>query len=472
LLLCAEEERKQEPPPEPVITQHTIELASGPLSYSAVTGLCPIFKNEEKTADLFFIAYIKNNDEERPITFVFPGGPGGAGTIESILRFGPRRLLTAGEGRTVLPPYKIIDNPETILEYTDLVFIDPVDCGFSTSAPDTDPFSLYSVEGDLQMLAQFIHAFISKAERWNSPIYLAGSSYGTLRCCGLASGLYGMVVNGLILDGCAFDLNIISSERDHSLPDCLSIPTFAATAWYHGRLWPDQSLDEVVDYARRFMYEDYAPYMLQPSRLSFVEKEAFQKRYAELIGLPLATAKKYNCRLNESIYTAEFFGAERKALGGLDTRYSGDISTINPLDAHDPSYIDSQGYLSAFNGYLQKELKTHFENKRYASFSRKVFALWNFETYDSAGLPTLLQRLRYTLLINPLMKVFVALGYYDLRTPFAAAEYSFEHLDLPSEYKKNFQFEYFEAGHGLLFDYPSLKKEKEDLAKFYSGKLY
>lgn len=455
--------------PELNVTNHTIELENGPLSYTALTGMCPIYMGDENQADLFFISYTKNSDEVRPLTFVFPGGPGGAGTIEAILTVGPRRLLTADEGRTILPPYPLIDNPQTLLEYTDLVFVDPVNCGFSKAGEEADLDYFFSVEGDIETLGEFVRAYIDMSHRWNSPIYLSGGSYGTLRCCGLSANLlqYGIAVKGVILDGCAFEWSTIQSQHDKAMPDWLLIPTFAATAWYHDRLWPEKSLEEVVDYARRFAYDEYAPYMLQPSRLSYVEKTALEKQLAELIGLPVDTVKRYNSRLNETIYTAEFFGPDRKVLGGLDSRYFGDASTIDPNHSHDPSYLDSIGSKPAFNHYLQSELDTHFPFKKYISFSIDAIHSWNFGTYDSFGEPSFLQRLRHVLVINPLMKVFVGSGYYDCRTPFAATEYSFDHLDLPESYKKNIQFEYYEAGHGFIFDYPSLKKWKQDLTKFY-----
>ncbi|HSX10957.1 MAG TPA: hypothetical protein VLF94_04500 [Chlamydiales bacterium] len=466
--LHAEEE---ETPPKDLsqlnITNHVIQLPSGPLEYTAVTGMCPIFNaDEEKTADLFFIAYIKDEGEERPLTFIFPGGPGGACTDGSILTFGPRRLLTADEGRGILPPYKIIDNPETILEYTDLVFVDPVNCGFSKSTPEASLSYFYSVEGDIQTLGEFVHTYIDMSERWNSPIYLAGASYGTLRCCGLSLNLmqYDILVKGLILDGCAFEWSTQQSQRDKTLPDCLLVPTFAATAWYHGRLWPEKTLEEVVDYARRFTYDDYAPVMMQPNRLSRAEKEIFDQKLAHLIGLPLDTVKRYNGRINESIYTAEFFRTERKALGGKDSRYAGDIFTIDPSHSHDPSYTDSYGCEAAFKHYLHKELDTHFPLTPYVGM---LHSRWDSDTYDSWGEPSFLQRIRKSLVINPLMKIFVGLGYYDCRTPFAATEYCFEHLDLPDSYRNNLQFEYYEAGHGFVFDHPSLKKWKKDLTKFY-----
>lgn len=452
------------------ITNHTIELASGPLDYVAITGMCPIFGKGGKEADIFFIAYSKDGEENRPITFCFPGGPGGAGTQEAIVTFGPRRLLTPSEGRSIYPPFQIIDNPETLLEYTDLVFIDPVSCGFSQPTEEANLSYYYSVDGDLQILGEFIYCYLDLFSLWNSPIYLSGGSYGTMRCCGLADNLlqYDIAVNGILLNGCAFETGTIHSERDNYIPDLLLIPTCAATAWYHKRLWPEKSLAEVLDYARRFTYESLAPYMLQPSRFSPLEKSLLEKDLAELIGLSLDTVSRYNGRINESIFASEFFGKERKVLGRIDSRYVGDIFTISPHEAHDPSYIDTIGISRAFNYYLQTELNTHFPFETYIGFSHNAFHSWDFNTFDSLGAPSLIQRLRSALVLNPQMKVFIGSGYYDCRTPFAATEYCFDHLDLPPSYKKNLQFEYYEAGHGFIFDYQSLKKWKSDLSKFYT----
>ncbi len=471
LLLIASLAYSEEPPPYDLnITKHTIQLKTGPLAYTAITGLCPIFGETEKEAELFFISYTKDGEKNRPITFFFPGGPGGAGTIGSILSFGPRRLLSADEGRTILPPYELIDNQETLLEHTDLVFVDPVDCGFSKAEEKADMDYFFSVEGDIETLGDFIYSYIDLSRRWNSPIYLAGGSYGTLRCCGLASHLfeYGMAVSGIALDGCAFEWSTFLSERDNPLPDWLLIPTFAATAWYHGRLWPDKSLEDVVDYARRFLYDELAPFMLQPSRLSPIEQARLEQKLSDLIGLPVDTVRRYNCRFNERIYASEFFGSERKSLGRLDSRYAGDLFTIDPKHSNDPSYLDSIGYGPAFKHYLQEELGTRHPFKKYRLFSDQAFNKWQFGTFDSFGAPSLLKRLRQALVVNPLMKVFVGAGYYDCRTPFAATEFCFEHLDLPVSYRKNIQFGYYAAGHGFVFDQNALKKWKKDLVKFYA----
>lgn len=452
-------------------TEHTLKIASQePIVYLATTGTLPVCNEEGKpVAELFFISYTIPEEEDRPVTFIFPGGPGGSCASETICTIGPRRLVTPQEGKPLLPPYKMIDNPESLLPWTDLVFVDPVNTGFSKFTEEAAPEDiedLLSVDGDIAALGNFVETFVSYFQRWNSPKYLAGISYGTLRSCGLCEYLrrFDFGIHGVILLGSAIDYSLLLSQKNQPLADCLLIPTFAATAWYHGRLWPEKPLDEVVEYARRFAYEDYAPAMLEPTRLSQVEKNNFYAELARLIGLSPETVSRYCGRFDEELYTTEFMGSERKLIGGLDTRYIGDLSDTQRRYYEDPSYSDMQGVLCAFNAYLQKELATDNPFVRYESFSRQP---WDFSTYDSMIWPDVLQRLRRTLIQNPEMKVFSGSGYYDCRTPFAATEYCFEHLDLPHSYKQNLQFEYYEAGHGFIFHYPSLKKLKTDLVAFY-----
>ena len=456
-------------------THHEIQLADITFAYTAIAGTLPQFATDgKKVGQIFFTAYLKSEeDTKRPITFIFNGGPGGSSLAMHIGGFGPRRLALPAEGQKPLPPYRIIDNPETLLECSDLVFIDPMGTGYSRTEKDEYKSLYYSVEGDLASFAEFIRVFCIHFDRWNSPKYLFGASYGTVRACGLAEVLayQGIYLNGIALMSCAIDYTTVFGERDQPLSDCLHIPTLAATAWYHGRTMQDKTLEEVVDFARRFSYEQYAPVMLQPSRLNPSEQRAFYQTFADLIGLPLDTIRRYEGRIDERKFITEFFAADRKIIGGFDSRYIGDVSAIGGEYLEDPSYREIRpAFYATFLHYLQKELQTKIKAHAYEDFSSEVFMQWNWSTYDSSGMPSFLQRLRRTLIANPHMKVFIGSGYYDLRTPFMAAEYSLEHLELPEKYRQNFQVEYYEAGHGYIFDLPSLKKFKRDVQRFYSVK--
>ena len=462
--------------PELARTYHEYSLGETPLEYTAITGKLPISDvTGTPLAELFFVAYLVEDEPERPITFIFPGGPGGSCAAEIMCTIGPRRLMTPEEGKPLLPPYKIIDNPESLLPWTDLVFVDPVTTGYSKFAEDieeTDKEQFFNTDGDIASLGDFIQTFIAYFQRWQCPKYLAGISYGTTRCCGIAEHLsyYDFALHGIILLGSALDYATLDGPRNLPIPESLLIPTFAATSWYHGRFRPEAAIEEVVDYARRFVYDDYIPFMLQPTRLGLLERDAFYTKLSTLIGLKEETVRRYLGRLNEEIYTTEFMAEERKLIGGLDSRYVGDLSSIQRSSIEeDPSYKTMLGISCAFKSYLQGELETDRPFDPYVtSIARST---WNFWTHDSICFPDVLQRLRRTLVWNPLMKVFSGSGYFDCRTPFAATEFCFDHLDLPPSYKGNFDFAYYNAGHGFVFHLPSLQKLKKDLVKFYEHSL-
>jgi len=454
-----------------ILTEHVYSYEGEEMPYVAALGTLPVIDTKGKPlAHLFYIAYFAGG-EDRPLTFVFPGGPGGACGIEAICTVGPKRLKTPKEGKRLLPPYELIDNPESLLPWTDLVFVDPVGTGYSKIAErDEDEeevtFPFFSTDGDIAALGKFIYTFLNYYERWNSPKYVAGISYGAARSCGLSEYLLtrDISLHGILLLSPAIDYATLLSQRNHPLPDAFMIPTFAATAWYHGRLFPNLPIEEVVDYARRFCYDDYIPYMLQRARLSPFEQGYFYKRLSHLIGLKEDLVRRYSGRFDEHLYTSEFLAAEKKILGGLDTRYSADWSG-NGVGEGDPSYKDMQGAWCAFRTYLQKELKLDDPFTPYVPYFRED---WDFSTCDSIYWPELFQRVRRTLVINPEMKIFTGSGYYDCRTPFAATEYCFDHLDLPISYRKNLQFSYYEGGHGFVFDPTCLKKLKDDILQFYS----
>ena len=456
-----------------VQTAHTYQTESDLIHYTAITGSLPVslYEDAPPVCELFFIAYLKETDEVRPITFIFPGGPGGACGPEAICSFGPRRLLTPSEGKPLLPPYQLIDNTESIFPFTDLVFVDPIKTGFSHNILDEKSLNeLLSVEGDINALGNFVRSFVTLFGKWNAPKYLAGTSYGTTRSAGVASYLLSkqIALHGVALLGCALDFSTIISQQNRFLPDSFLIPTFAATAWFHGRLWPEKTIEEVVEEAKNFTYNTYIPNLFRPSFLNVFDQENFYSEMATLVGLPMQTVQRYQGRFDENLYTTEFFGFDRKVIGGLDSRYVGELSTIERQSGKDdPSYQDMIGVSSAFNQYLTEELDTYRPFEYYVDFSSECHFFWDFNTHDSMDWPDLMQRLKRTILTNPQMKVFIGSGYYDCRTPFAATEYCFESMNLPDTYRQNIKFHYYPAGHGFVFDHHSLQKLKQDLSSIY-----
>ena len=465
-----EEEEEEEFATESRIASHTYITKDHVLDYDSVVGHLPILDDQEKPiANLFYVAYFAKEDEERPITFFFPGGPGGSCGAEIVASVGPRRMQTSAEGKKILPPYQLIDNPQSLLPWTDLVFVDPPGTGYSKWAKSKlqahHERQFFQTEKDLEALGEFVERFIQTYRKWNSPKYLAGISYGASRCCGLTEELLqrDISLHGIILLSPAIDYLTLISQHNLPLAHSFLLPTYAATAWYHGRLCPDLPLEKILDHAKNFCYQQYLPLMLRPSRLDSKELIRFYTHLSQLIGLSPETVMRYGGKFEEELYTKEFFGAERKVLGGLDTRYASDISPYSSLRYEkDPSYYDTQGLLLTLKSYLEEELEFELPQAPYISYQSSC---WNFQTYDSIAWPEFLQRVERSLIYNPQMKIFTGCGYFDCRTPFMAVEYSFDHLH--PLYKNQLEFAYYEGGHGFIFDYPCLQKLQEDLIRFY-----
>jgi carboxypeptidase C (cathepsin A) len=457
------------------VTSHTIKVADTEINYKAVVGTLDQYTNDGVIAGkIFFTAYLKETEEKnRPVTFIFNGGPGGASLAMHIGGLGPRRVKLPEEGQKMIPPYELIDNQETILNHSDLVMIDPIGTGYSDATTNEYKRAFFGVEGDIFSFTEFIRMFCIYFERWNSPKYLMGASYGTARSCGIAESLAhsGIHLNGIVLLSSALDYSTLISQRDSSLADCLRIPTFAATSWFHKRTMQDRTLAEVVEYARKFCYEEYIPFLMQPTRLSPFEQYAFYQRLSNLIGLPASTISRCMGRISEETYTTEFLAPKRKLIGGVDSRYIGNVSGTHVSSHEDPSYHDIRpAFYPSYLNYLHEELNHESKFPKYIGFNPEALMNWNWWTYDAhMSLPNFMQRLRSTLVHNPAMKVFVGSGYYDIRTPFGTVEYSLDHLELPDSYRKNFQIAYYEAGHGFIFDLRSLRKLKKDLDIFYAN---
>lgn len=448
-------------------TTHEITLESGPLVYTATVGSIPAReKNGRTLAHLFYISYHKegvSDPSTRPITFAFNGGPGACSVWIHLGAFGPKRTLSVEEGQTPTPPYRWIENVDTILDLTDLVFIDPVGTGFSRPVSEDDGSLFYSIDGDICSMGDFICDYVTKENRWTSPKYLAGESYGTFRACGLSEYLlneYALYLNGLILISSAIDFQTLLPSLDNELPYALFLPSFAATAWYHRRLDPMLSLEEVVTSARQFSFDSLGTSLLKQGSVP-------SSLYPDLsywTGLPLSTIEHCNGLISDTAYFIQLFASEKKVIGRFDSRFLGDIfPPRNESCYRDPSGAKTTGiFIGAMHAYLRDELNCKLDWPRYRPLAFEANLAWDFTTF---GYPAMMESLRNCLVENPDMRLFAACGYFDLATPFAATEYSLKRLRLPLE--KNITFGYYEGGHMFYTNPSALKKFKRDLSQFF-----
>jgi len=460
---------------EDKITSHLIQLEKGPLAYKATVGtLSARDKEGNVKGEIGYTAYImEGSPSNRPITFAFNGGPGSSSVWLHLGGLGPRRIVNPDEGQNATPPYRITDNLETLLDLTDLVFIDPIGSGFSKANSFDDAKPFYDVVGDIHAVGDFIHDFITVNKRWNSPKFLAGESYGTARAAGLAEYLqneHSMYLNGVVMISCAIDFQTFFFARstDNQLPFFLSLPTYTATAWHHGRYRPDATIKEVVDDAFSFVYETYVPLLFRNASMNKVEKETLYDRVAELSGLRYETVRRHKGKIHERLFLNEFFGDENKVLGCYDTRLTAEVPNPSYVDFfQDPSVSSIGGIMGGvLHEYLQNELDCS-SSSQYTLLSFEAYENWNFFSRTPWGYPNLMDALRSAMIVNPKMQVFVASGYFDCVTPFAAAEYCFDHLDLPDAYKANVKMEYYEGGHMFYLSHSARKKFKQDMIQFY-----
>lgn len=438
--LFAQEDTSQEK-----VTTHLLELEESTLPYTVTVS----------TGEVGYISYILDTTENRPITFAFNGGPGSSSVWLHLGTFGPRRLLTPEEGQKVHAPYKLVDNLETILDLTDIVFIDPVGTGIN----DTENLDCYTVKSDIESISLFIRDYLTQNKRWNSPKYLAGESYGSTRALGIADYLqeeFGIYPNGLILISCALDFQTFVFSPDNPLAYLLFFPSYATTAWYHGLSHQDKTLEEVADLARRFAFEKYASSLICPSCF---DQDPIFSEFANFSGLPLDLVKRNRGRIDENLFFKQLLLDRDVMVGRMDSRITGRFDNA----FQDPSITQIEGIFSgALHNYLHTELDVQ---SSYTLLSKDVNQNWDFHDYNPWGYPSLMRALRNALQCNPTMKLFIACGYYDLATPFAAVEYSLDHLDQP---ETSIQVEYYEGGHMFYLSSQAREKFKKDLSHYYN----
>lgn len=468
-----------------VVTQHSIKLGNKKLDYTATTGTIILkqetnkkdandeFAGNKDKAEIFFTAYTKDHVKdlnERPITFAFNGGPGSSSVWLHMGVLGPRRVLME-DGQASRPPYALTDNEQSLLDSTDLIFIDPVGTGYSRPVEGEKASDFHTLKRDIESVAEFIRLYTSRNGRWSSPKFLAGESYGTTRAAGLAGELqerHGMYLNGLMLISVVLDFTTLLFAPNNDLPNMLYIPTYAATARYHGKLSPkyqDMPLRDFLDEVEAFTLNDYAPALLKGSSLSEKDTKRLARKLSAYTGISETYIERAKIRLNIMRFCKELLRDEHTTIGRLDSRFKGkDRDSAGETFEYDPSMAAIMGpYTATFNDYIRQELG--FESDRlYQILSFDVNKNWKWEN-DNKHV-NVAETLRKAMNMNPHLKVHVANGYYDLATPHFATEYTLNHLGLDEENANNISSSYYEAGHMMYVHMPSLAKLKDELAAF------
>jgi carboxypeptidase C (cathepsin A) len=491
--------------PESVTTSATVSVEGKPVEYEAVCGTLVVHPrgwddaapppdkeakggegepaNPSAEASMFYVAYFKRgaDAQRRPVTFLFNGGPGSSTVWLHMGAFGPRRVVTADDTHTPAAPYPIVNNDYSLLDASDLVFVDAPGTGFSRIAGKDKEKAFFGVDPDAHAFAEFISAFLSKYGRWNSPKYVFGESYGTPRAAVLVNLLqteFAIDFNGMILLSqiLNFDLNVDDPETNPGIdtPYVLALPTYAATAWYHRKLEGERPADlaAFLQKVESFATGEYAHALGLGAELPPAERAAVAAKLHEYTGLPTSYVLKADLRIDGGEFEKNLQDDTDTTTGRLDTRFSG--PTMDPLSKeaeYDPqSAAISSAYVSAFNEYVRKTLN-YGQDKTYRP-EIEIWRSWDFKHRQPGTrgpslqacntLPDLAMAMKY----NPGLRVLLTGGYFDLATPFYEGWYEMHHLKIPARLQDNIQYRYYESGHMVYAHEASLKALHDDVAAF------
>jgi carboxypeptidase C (cathepsin A) len=532
--------KKKEEPPKPSVTHHTTTIDGKEIKYTATAGKMLQASDEgDPKAYVFFIAYTvddpaaaatddddedaeeedaddegddedegeedadsddededESDDEEdsdeddgddaeetapatpnrRPITFCFNGGPGSSSVWLHLGMLGPTKVKLDSNAGTLPPPHELEPNAYSMLDKTDLVFIDPVSTGFSRPAEGEDRRQFHGYENDIRSVGQFIHDYVTKYARWASPKFVLGESYGGVRSAGLSGelrGRYSIELNGIVLISAVVDFQTLAARGHNDVAYAMFLPSYTATAWYHKALsddLQDESLEDVVEQAQEFASGDYIRALTLGDSLSENRRNDIIERMSELTGLSEEYIDAADLRVSMGRFGKELLRKREKVVGRYDSRYVGiDRDTLGEATGLDPSDEAISGtFTSALNDYLRTTLKVD-EARVYEILTGNVRP-WDYSMFENRYVDAS-DVLRDAMTANPFLKVYAACGYYDLACPQYAMQYTRDHMGLPPEVRDNFTMGYYEAGHMMYVHEPSLVKLREELLKFYDSAL-
>jgi carboxypeptidase C (cathepsin A) len=466
----------------PVVTRKSINVRGQTINYTAHAGMLPIRNNETNAIEggMYYVSYTKDgaNPGTRPITFVFNGGPGSSTVWLHLGAFGPKKVRLLPDGSAPPPPYNFEDNQYTLLDQTDLVFLDPIGTGYSRAASQQLGTKFWGLEEDLRSVQEFIRLYLTRYDRMGSPKFLAGESYGTTRAAGLAGTLAdaGIALNGVTLISTVLNFGYSSQTRGNDLGFINFIPTYAATAWFHKKLPADlqrMTLSELTSQAERWASTDYASALIKGNRITPTEYRAAVEQMARFTGLKSEVIELNDLRVPLQVFNTELLVDQRKTVGRLDTRFTGFAALVagggrigGAPGIGDPSEVVIRNtFTPVLTDYNRRELNYKNEDTYYILGGG--IGQWNYPQNQYA---TVVPNLERAFAKNPYMKLFVAEGYYDGATPYAAVEYTLSHMSVdPSVAKNNILVERYAAGHMMYIDEPSMKKLRSDLLRFYDN---
>jgi carboxypeptidase C (cathepsin A) len=475
----APQNEKPEPPTDDLVTtSHTLRTPAGELAYTATAGRIVVrhekhtdgtFDGHEPHAEVFVVAYTLDGAEPgtRPVTIAFNGGPGSSSVWLHLGLFGPRRVVMGDAGALTPPPWGLTDNEVSLLAHSDLVFIDPVSTGYSRAIEGGKPAEFHGFTGDVETVGEVIRLWVTRNERWLSPKYLAGESYGTLRAAALAEHLqdrHGMYVNGLMLISSVLDMGTIRFTEGNDRPYPLFLPTYAAIAHHHG-LHPGRTLSEVLADAADFAARDYPWALAQGNRLPAVDLDRVAARLAALSGLDEGYIRRVRLRIEHQRFFRELLRGSGRTVGRIDGRFTGwEPDDGGEVPGYDPSIAAITGpYTAAINSHVRTTLG-YANDLPYEILTGRVQP-WSYKEFEGRSV-SVVGKLSAAMRANPHLRVHVACGYHDGATPYFAAEQVLAALPIPDELRDRIEVRYYEAGHMMYVHEPSRLRQSADLAAF------
>ena len=479
-----ENENVPVPPEKPSVTHHDMTLGGKSLHYTATAGTLIIRDEEDKPyGSMFYVAYTLDGAEPRarPLSFLYNGGPGSASLWLHMGSFSPVRITTDSPNATAGPPFKLVPNEYSLLDKTDLVFVDAPLTGYSRAAGKGQPKDFFGVDQDLHAFDRFIIRFLSVNQRWNSPKFLIGESYGTTRSAALADmlGNDGVQLNGVVLISSILNYNIRAGGYD--MLYVANLPSYAAAAWYFNKV-PNKPPDIAawVQQAREFASGPYAHALFEGHNLDAAELDATAKEVSHFTGLSVDYVKEANLRISPTRFRKEVLREDRKTLGRYDMRFEGvDVDAAGENPSYDASDTGISGaFVAALHDYLEGQLRYESTDNYRPTAYNLTMGQWDWKHRPTSGAPGMgpgggeqsqpyvAADLASAMRKNPHLKVFSANGYFDLATPFFNTEYDLDHMDLPPDLRGNVQFGYYPSGHMIYLNVDALHKLHDDLETF------